>query len=548
MVKRLKLISVLLLALLIGSLAIANSEETQYGTVGWWTIVYSEFSEFNLCSASVRFTESGTVLDLALMQSNSGKAWVIGISSPRWDKSLRKDYQYTLALVTNKKSWRGAFRVADDGRTLFFVDASIEFMNGIADASWLMILDDNRRPLLQSPLSMKDSADAIKGVVNCLHDHPFKAVPGSEAKTNTSIAGTGFFVAPNLLLTNNHVVRCTGAIQVRYPDSDWYKATISGQDPRNDLALLRTDMPNRSIATFHLQPRLGEQVATYGFPYAGILSSSGNFTLGNVTSLIGMGDDTRFLQTSTPVQPGNSGAPLVDMSGSVIGIVESQLSGLADDNSIPQNVNFAIQASIVINFLSIKGVNPKIDTSTERKLTPPDVADLAKQFTIQIYCDATSRKTSQTPAPKATVATEQQAKEFIVSLQAKWSRANAEALAGLEQIYEDEVMYFGKMKKKDEVIKEKQAFARRFPDRNYRPKEPITVSCSGGTCRVGGFVDFRSVDPAAKIVSKGVASFDYELRLSTGAMRISLENGGVLKREKTPLSSFSVNTDNNREH
>jgi hypothetical protein len=229
------------------------------------------------------------------------------------------------------------------------------------------------------------------------------------------------------------------------------------------------------------------------------------------------------------------------MSGSVIGVVESQLNAVAvmqADNSVPQNVNFAIQVPIVINFLSVKGVAPNIDTSkTER--TPPDVADLAKRFTVQIYCDSTPRKTSQTPGPNATVAIEQQAKEFVVSLQAKWSKPNTEALAGLEQIYADEVMYFGKMKKKDEVIKEKQAFARQFPDRKYRPREPIAVSCSDGTCRVSGFVDFRSVDAAAKIASKGVASFDYQLMFSPGPMKISLENGEVLTREKTPLS-FSV--------
>jgi hypothetical protein len=50
--------------------------------------------------------------------------------------------------------------------------------------------------------------------------------------------------------------------------------------------------------------KLIDQVATYGFPYSGVLSSSGNCTFGNVTSLIGMKDDTRFLQMSTPTQPG----------------------------------------------------------------------------------------------------------------------------------------------------------------------------------------------------------------------------------------------------
>jgi serine protease Do len=59
------------------------------------------------------------------------------------------------------------------------------------------------------------------------------------------------------------------------------------------------------------------------------MATSGNFTLGNITSLTGMRDDTRFLQTSAPVQPGNSGAPLLDMFGSVLGIIESQMNALA---------------------------------------------------------------------------------------------------------------------------------------------------------------------------------------------------------------------------
>ena len=124
---------------------------------------------------------------------------------------------------------------------------------------------------------------------------------------------------------------------------------------------MRTDLSGLSVVSFRLAPRLGEMVATYGFPYFGILSSSGNFTLGNITSMTGMGDDTRFLQMSTPIQPGNSGGPLLDMSGAVVGVVVAQLSAvnmMKAGNSVPQNVNFAIQAPIVTNFLFIKGVTP----------------------------------------------------------------------------------------------------------------------------------------------------------------------------------------------
>ena len=85
--------------------------------------------------------------------------------------------------------------------------------------------------------------------------------------------------------------------------------------------------------------------ATYGFPYHGLLSTSGDFTLGNVTSLAGMGDDTRFLQMSTPIQPGNSGGPLLDMSGAVVGVVVAQLSAvnmMLAGSSVPQNVNAGV--------------------------------------------------------------------------------------------------------------------------------------------------------------------------------------------------------------
>jgi S1-C subfamily serine protease len=219
-------------------------------------------------------------------------------------------------------------------------------------------------------------------------------------KTKEVSLGTAFFVAPHYLLTNYHVVAdCHGPIGVRYPDKPWVFAKMSGQDETNDLALLHTEMESHSWASFRFGPRLGESVAAYGFPYPGVLSASGNFTMGNITSLSGMGDDTRFLQMSAPVQPGNSGGPLLDMSGNVIGVVESQLNAVAvmqADKSVPQNVNFGIQVPIVVNFLSVKGVVPKIDSSDGRsKLTPSDVADLAKGFTVQLHCEEVAPKVSE---------------------------------------------------------------------------------------------------------------------------------------------------------
>src|SRR5215471_1655132 len=241
---------------------------------------------------------------------------------------------------------------------------------------------------LLTTVDMKDSAAAIRAIVNCVNEHPPQSL-----EAETTISGTGFFVAQNRVVTNNHVVSgCTKAIQVRYPDGRSYTATISGQDATNDLVLLHTEMENLSTAAFEPEPRVGDQVATYGFPYSGVLSSSGNCALGHITSLSGMKDDTRFLQMSTPVQPGNSGGALVDMSGSVVGVVVAQLNAIA--KSVPQNVNFAIQPSFVMNFLSVKGAPPKYSSSTGTRKPPSEVCDIAKKFTIQVYCQGTSPKTA----------------------------------------------------------------------------------------------------------------------------------------------------------
>ena len=72
------------------------------------------------------------------------------------------------------------------------------------------------------------------------------------------------------------------------------------------------------------------------------------------------------------------------MSGSVVGVVVAQLNAIA--KSVPQNVNFAIQPSFVMNFLSVKGATPKYSSMTGTRKPPHEVCDIAKKFTIQVYC------------------------------------------------------------------------------------------------------------------------------------------------------------------
>ena len=99
--------------------------------------------------------------------------------------------------------------------------------------------------------------------------------------------------------------------------------------------------------------RLGQTVATIGFPNIQIQGFSPKVTKGEISSVNGFGDDPRSWQISVPVQPGNSGGPLLDENGNLIGVVVSKLGMRAAKltGDIPQNVNFAIKSSYALALL-----------------------------------------------------------------------------------------------------------------------------------------------------------------------------------------------------
>ncbi len=216
------------------------------------------------------------------------------------------------------------------------------------------------------------------------------AAPPPAPEPRKSSSGTGFFVsASGDVLTNAHVVDDCGSIFVTPDGGQPVSARVSAKDITNDLALLTTSHKPKRVVGIRTGVRLGESVAAFGFPLAQILSSSGNFTLGNITALAGIRDDSRFLQISAPVQPGNSGGPLFDQSGNVVGVVTSKLNAarvmVATQGDIAQNVNFAIKAAVVANFLETNRLafeQGKLATT----LQPADLATLAQSASAFVSC------------------------------------------------------------------------------------------------------------------------------------------------------------------
>ncbi|WP_395698561.1 trypsin-like peptidase domain-containing protein [Methylocella sp.] len=211
-----------------------------------------------------------------------------------------------------------------------------------------------------------------------------------EAKPHGASSGSGFFVnADGYVLTNAHVVEDCGRLRVFRQKEAGQDAAVVARDERNDLAALRTSLKPERFAALRGKIRLGEGVAVFGFPLSTLLASSGNFTLGNVTALAGVVDDSRYLQISAPVQPGNSGGPLLDQAGNVVGVVSSKLDALKVAVSIgdlPQNVAFAIKATVAQSFLQSAGVDYAEGTASEA-MAPPDLADAAKAMAVFILCE-----------------------------------------------------------------------------------------------------------------------------------------------------------------
>jgi len=165
---------------------------------------------------------------------------------------------------------------------------------------------------------LKDEIKNLKVAID-----KFEKAKEQKARTpRQSASGTGFFVTPSgYAVTNHHVVENCQRVSLNIRGEE-REATIIAKDEINDLALLRVSCVECSSVKFRPDRRseLGESIMVAGYPLKGLLASDLNVTDGTISALAGIGDDPRLLQVTAPVQLGNSGGPLLDAWGKVIGV------------------------------------------------------------------------------------------------------------------------------------------------------------------------------------------------------------------------------------
>ncbi|WP_338665479.1 trypsin-like peptidase domain-containing protein [Pararoseomonas sp. SCSIO 73927] len=209
------------------------------------------------------------------------------------------------------------------------------------------------------------------------------APDGREASV---VTGTGFLVASERVITNQHVVDGCARITLRAPSGFRYEAVPPVQANRDmDLAVLRVPgIPGPALAFREALPQRGEGVVAYGFPFTGVLSSDAKLTRGEVNGLAGIRDNPTHIQISAPLQPGNSGGPLLDMRGRLVGI---STAGLRPQGRLtPQNVNFAVRADRAVAFLRAAGVAPRL-AAEGPELGAVEVGEIAGRSVFLIRCE-----------------------------------------------------------------------------------------------------------------------------------------------------------------
>ena len=207
-----------------------------------------------------------------------------------------------------------------------------------------------------------------------------------------SVTGSGFFITSEELVTNHHVVNNCKSIFVNINNEN-ISASVIAHSKEKDIAILRVDDAVQSCNVATLRDgkgiKTGDDVIVIGHPLGDLLGSGLKVTKGNVSALFGVHGDMDRMQITAPVQGGNSGGPLFDSSGNVVGVVTDKLDVLKINkmmNDLPQNVNFAVKSSVLRGFLDVNNIAYSARQS-DHILKTSDIVQRAEQFTVKVICN-----------------------------------------------------------------------------------------------------------------------------------------------------------------
>jgi len=276
---------------------------------------------------------------------------------------------------------------------------------------------------LSSMLDIKEKVGKLKWNVSstCKVDNPYKMIPAEEepevatepAEEEPEVAterveeesdmaakpideseliiigsGSGFFISSQgHIVSNAHVVGSCKKIKV-YENGKEILLDILGTDTKNDVGLVKGKFKNTKYLNIKSDgAELGEDIVAFGYPLVDTLSDSVKLTKGIVSALAGPNNNFAMIQIDAALQPGNSGGPVLNMNGLVVGIASSGLSKLKmakEHKILPENVNFAVAAPTIAKFLKANNIN--LPQGTNKIYKTKELAKIGEPATVQLLC------------------------------------------------------------------------------------------------------------------------------------------------------------------
>ena len=193
-------------------------------------------------------------------------------------------------------------------------------------------------------------------------------------KREPSRSGTGFFIhAEGLMVTSLHVVDKASNIMVTTRGDAKRSAQLLAKNEPCDLAVLKVASSAQYWLPIQRDARKikrGSEVLTVGFPRVNLQGFESKVTNGLISSLTGVENNPNFFQISVPIQPGNSGGPLVSREGLVVGVITSKLAvnpSLDTSNLQPENVNYAVRSTCLRDLLRTLPAKYRFETKKSSK-------------------------------------------------------------------------------------------------------------------------------------------------------------------------------------
>ena len=215
----------------------------------------------------------------------------------------------------------------------------------------------------------------------------------SNEDLNTIIAassGTGFFVSTNgHMVTNNHVVESCDIVKAHYKGRE-LDTDVLFTDRMNDLAIIKTNLkPNKIFSVSNEDVSLLEDIIVAGYPLGKNISSSIKTSKGSVTSMSGFGDNYSNFQIDAALNQGNSGGPIIDQKGNVVGVAVEMFGKEVGIESF----NFGVKSSTLKTFANSN--NFKFQEPSTKELSNKELGSLITEATIYLECWMTVAKYKQ---------------------------------------------------------------------------------------------------------------------------------------------------------